>query len=262
MLLFTAELAELLRVHDLAIGQRREREAGGRAQQRDAVGRRALAQGLEGVLLALVELGVDAAQAVAVLVGVERRRNGLAQLLDPLRHVVTQLRAAAGGQAQRDRPLGVSEVVGVAPVLRLAVRGACTFEQPGDQRAATQSGRTDHEQVVAGLADADTELDGFAGALLPEDGVTGVQLRCGGKSELRGVAGAAHLRCRERRDRHPMGSPVRRTAAVRTPLPAPRNGPTRLLWSLPGFYVLRDSARRRKASSCATSSPWVFSENA
>jgi len=71
-----------LRAHDLFLAHRREAEARRRAHERDALALGLFADGLDGLLVAALELALDLLQARAVLVGLEGAGDAGAQVLD------------------------------------------------------------------------------------------------------------------------------------------------------------------------------------
>jgi hypothetical protein len=76
MLFLFRKLGEVLRGDDLAVLERREREAGRRAQQRDAFARRFRAELGERALVALVEFRVDLLDLGRILFAFEYGRDG------------------------------------------------------------------------------------------------------------------------------------------------------------------------------------------
>jgi len=79
---------------------------------------------VEGLVLTLLELLVDLAEAAPVAVALECGRDRAAQFVDEPHHVAPQRAAAAARQRHGDRLAVVVEVVEIAPVERLgALRG-------------------------------------------------------------------------------------------------------------------------------------------
>ncbi len=152
------ELVIDLRGHDLLVGQWREREAGRRAHQRNAVTRSLFAQRFERVGLALVVLGIDCFQARTELVTLEGRWNRCAELLDPTLHVLLQLCRLTGRHGNRDRPARFDEVIHIAPIVgpRLPARGRA--QQRFHGRTLADTGGSECKDVVAFVDNAYRKL--------------------------------------------------------------------------------------------------------
>ncbi len=185
--------AEAVRLHHRVLFQRREGEARRRAHQGDALRARLVADRRDGVLLALVELGLDLLAAGAVLVGLEGGRDAGLQVLDELAHVLPELRRAAGGELQPRGLVRRVEVEHVAPVRRHRLAcGALGEQLPHDRVPPVPLGSHGVEVEPLG-ADADAEADRLHRPRLREHPFRVLQVVGGGEARRGQVAAAAQL---------------------------------------------------------------------
>ena len=161
-------LAKGFRAHHLALGGGRQGEPRGGADQAHAARLGVLLQLVERGFLALAELRLKGLGSGLVLLALESRGNGRAQLADELLHVGAEPAAPAGRQLERARLVGLLEVVDVAPVGRRRHSGRRLLDVAPDERVLAGAGRAVGEDVVAMAPDADAEPDRLQRTLLAE----------------------------------------------------------------------------------------------
>jgi hypothetical protein len=191
---------ELLGPHHGLLVHRREAEAAGRAQQRDAVLARTLADSAHALLLAPLELRFDFLHARAVLVGLERGRDAGAQVLHQALHAAAQLRGAPRRHLEGARAVRGLEIEHVAPVRGHGAPARLLLEDAPHHRAPPDPLGPHRVQVVALAAHANAEADRAACARLPRRLRQVGEIVRGAKLELRRLAAAAELRRRQRPD--------------------------------------------------------------
>ena len=166
-------------------------------------------RGLDGeplLLGPLVELGqqrlplaleglADGVAAGGVLVAFEGGGDLLPRPLDKRLHVLLKATADAGGQAQRARPIGVDEVVDVAPVAGSLFVLGHTLKEGVDGRHLAGARLPRHVDVEPHVADAQPEIQGLHRSLLPDDGVQPRQVGRAGETQAGRIADVAELGC-------------------------------------------------------------------
>jgi hypothetical protein len=145
--------------HYLAGRQRREGKAAGGGDERHFPGAGALANLVDGLLVAVLELLLHHPPPGLVLVALEGARDAAVQILEQLRHGLAEAPSLAGGEAQRARPVRLREVVHVAPVGRRRLAGRPLFQKTSHHPVPARAGRAEDEQVVAVTAHAGAELE-------------------------------------------------------------------------------------------------------
>src|SRR5690606_6254360 len=183
LLLLGRQLFELRVAQDLAVADRRDREAVRRADETDVLAPSLLLQRFERAPVAILELLVDLRDTVAVMLALERRGDGLVELLDEPLHVAAQHRRAAGREPQRHRLALVVEIVDVAPVGGLRRLGRAGAQELLDDRVPVASGRAEHEDVEAVLPDPHAEIEGLDGSVLADREARIVELLGGREAE-------------------------------------------------------------------------------
>jgi hypothetical protein len=134
-----------------SFAHRRQRDARGQMQDRDAARTRLLLDLRAGLLRQRLGAVLQRLTPAAIVLGLESRRDRRAQFLDQRVHVAAQIDAAARGQAQRHRPAPVvCEVEHVAPVVGARGVGRAGGEVALHQGLLADAGRADGEDVVAG----------------------------------------------------------------------------------------------------------------
>ena len=161
-------LAKDLGIDHLALGGGRQGQARGGADQADVPGLGAFLEVVERGFLPLAELGQKGLGPGLVVLALEGRRNGGAELPDKLLHVASQPAAPAGRESQRPRLVGFLEVVDVAPVGRSRHGGRRLLDLPPGERVLAGARRAVNEDVVPVAPDADAEPDRVESALLAE----------------------------------------------------------------------------------------------
>jgi hypothetical protein len=207
---FRETLEDLRRDH-LALGDRREGEAHGRAQERDVVGLTVGLDLLDGFFLALFEFLLDHLAPVAVFVAFEGRGQGVLHFLHETGHVVAKGSTAAGRQAQRAGLAPFLEVADVTPVGRRWPVLCRVFQKPPHHRVLARALRPQGIEIVTGLRHADSEVDRLHGPVLSDDLAQILQLTGGLEGEVPGLAtpaegiGGKGFGCRHGRSRAPLG---------------------------------------------------------
>jgi len=130
---------------------------------------RALLQLVDRGFLPVMKLVAEPLFPGPVLLAVERGRHGDPELGDRALHVRAQLRRGSRLHAERTRTSGLGEVIDVAPVERSRLVHGLALEQLLYDRLFSDPVRTEREQVVAVVMDADREPCGIDRARLPDD---------------------------------------------------------------------------------------------
>ncbi len=195
------QLLEILRSQHLAILDGRQRQSHRRPDQGDVLRLAALLQFVEGFFVAFLEVFLNDADAIAVFLALEGRRDGHAQFLHQARHVVVEGTTLAGRQAHRPRTVGFGEIVDVAPVGRRLPPAYRLLQASPDQRVLAGARRPQREQVVAAVRHPDGEADGLGGAVLAEHFGGGFQVVRRFERQPGGVARAEQKLGRQRRRR-------------------------------------------------------------
>ena len=196
LLFLRRELLELLRPQHLAVLDRRQRQADRRADERHVALAGAGLQGVEPLLLALLELLLDHVLAVAVLLALERRRDRMAKLVDELLGVVVKGPRLPRRKPDRPRLVRLGEVVDVTPFRRRRPAGGDALRIAADEVVLAGAGRAEGEQVVAGVAHAHGEVHRLGRALLADGLLERLELGGGGEVEFARVAGRKQRTCR------------------------------------------------------------------
>ncbi len=137
--------------------------------------------------LRLLGLPDDVRLLFLVLLGVEDLGYLILHEVDEPFDVAPELAAHALGEADGERPVGVLEVVDVAPVIgRREVLGDA-LDQRFHDGVAARAGDARDEDVVSVVLDGEAELDGMNGARLPDDLVFEREVRRGPEGEHRGI---------------------------------------------------------------------------
>ena len=208
----------------LEVGARASPDGG--ADQADVQGLGALLQLVERGFLPLAELGLKGLGPGLVVLALESRGNGGAELPNERLHAAPQPAAPAGRELQRPRLVGFLEVVNVAPVGRHRHGGRRLLDlPPGEGVLAGARGAVD-EDVVAVAPDADAEPDRVKSAFLAE--VVRYVVGLAGPRQVLGITLRVKL-IRRQRFRYPhhgfRKAQMRRLAGcVKTP-PQRGNGP-------------------------------------
>src|SRR5690606_37105675 len=190
LLLGGVQPLERLRTERLAVPDRRQRDAHGRAHHRDALLAGAALHALETFLVPLAQLLFEGLPARAVLVALEHRRDCRAQVVHEALHVVAQTAATARGQPHRVRPVRRLEIVHVDPVRRGRLAWRPALEKAPHQRVLAHARRPEGEQIVAVLPDADAEADRLDRPVLADDVPERFEIVGGLEREGRGIGQA------------------------------------------------------------------------
>src|SRR5690606_6336087 len=121
---------------------------------------RLLTDGLQRLLLPVVDLLLNFLPPLAILLTLERAREGRAQLFEQGLHVLLKLNAHPRRQAQRLRLVRLLEAVHVAPVVGDGPLAGGLAEELVEERALAGARRPHRVDVVALLLHADAEPDG------------------------------------------------------------------------------------------------------
>ena len=121
---------------------------------------------LNAASLPLAELGLKGLGPGLVVLALEGRGNGGAELPNERLHAAPQPAAPAGRELQRPRLVGFLEVVNVAPVGRHRHGGRRLLDLPPGKRVLAGARRAVDEDVVAVAPDADAEPDRVESAFL------------------------------------------------------------------------------------------------
>ncbi len=116
----------------------------------------------------LLRVRLDGLELITVVVFLEYGGDRDAYLLDQRPHVVAELLAATGRQAQGTWTFGVGKIIDVAPVVRRRLLTGAGARDFVDQFMTMAAGRTENEYVVAVALHADAEAQGLDGSLLSE----------------------------------------------------------------------------------------------
>ena len=145
--------------HCLAVLHRRHGEAHRRAQDRDALCRRLVAQRGEAALVAAADLLFDGATALLVVLALERSGQRGLQVVDQSVQRLVQRRRAARRQSDRHRPMRRGEVVDIHPVGWLRASGRGVFQQGTHRPLDVRADRADGEDVEATHRHVGAEAD-------------------------------------------------------------------------------------------------------
>lgn len=134
LLLRLRQLVELLWFQHLAFPGGRQRHPHGGAHEGDVMFRRLSLDLVEFLLLFLLELFVQRLALRPVILAVDGGGNGFAQFGDQLFHRTPERHRAARRQLQRQRPVGLGDIVDIDPVGRQRRTKVC-LPVPGGPRA-------------------------------------------------------------------------------------------------------------------------------
>ena len=223
-----------LGLDDLAVAHGGQRKAHGRAQDRHLAFTRAGGQRVKGRLVAGGEFLFQGGAAVLVILGNQQRGDARGQILDQRGHCGAQLRPLTGRQADRQRAVGIAEVLHIDPVLRQgAAHGLFLQDAQHGRMAAAALGAMDKE-VEAPVPHAGRKADRLNRAVLTGGAGQGLQRRRRLEGQGGGIADRPQLRHIDRRVDHSAPSLCR-------PLPAERRQrPASTSW------VISISPRRRR----------------
>ena len=239
---------ELVRRHDLAVRRRRHGEADRRAQQQDRFLGGLLPQRGEGLELLLLERFVDGAAPRLVVLALERRRGRALQVLDQLVHRVLEAGRAARRELDRDRPVGLDEIVDIDPVGRPGARSRFLGQHGLDGVSHPDARPADDEEVEARLVDLRAEFHRLERARLPDHPVDRLELSGGHEGQARKVAGSVQLVGGKRPNRAFGSSKL----AHRAPIAAdPASSPTAARRRLLDFSSVRSLHRAPSAPADA-----------
>ena len=196
------QLPELIRRHGrFVVLHRHEGKAVGRAHQGHAERPRLPAEGLQLGFFTLLFFFLHGFEATAVFVALKNRADGGNQLLDEVLHVALQACAAAAGQAQQLRTVGVDEVVDVAPVGRRLAAHALVLQQLTDDGVAAAARFTEQEEVVTFVMDVEAQMYRLNGPPVNHRSVQVGEGVGAGEGEFRRIAGGVQCLGRKGRRR-------------------------------------------------------------
>ena len=161
LLLLLGQFGERLGVDDLALADRGQRDAHRRSNQGDLLLLRLFLQSAESALMRFTELLFQRFAPCAVIVAVELRRQGGAQIADQPVHVFAQGMAAAGRQLKRARPVGFLEIIDVAPVAWNTGSTCRLFQMPAHHGVLAGSGRAEGEKIIPLAGHRNAEFQRF-----------------------------------------------------------------------------------------------------
>ncbi len=147
-------------------------------------------------LLRLLRLVHDAGLLFFVFLGLEDLGDLALHELNELFDIAPELAALARRELDRARPVGVLEIVDVAPVIRdRLVQGDPLDDGLGD---GVPAGARDagHEDIVPVIFDGEAELDRLHRPRLADDLVLERKIGCCIKRKLRRIAGMPEFGCR------------------------------------------------------------------
>ena len=182
---------ELLAAQRLAARRRRHGEPGRAAQHGEAGLARRRLEAPDLLLLALAEALEDLRFLALELLALEGPRQPRLALLDEPGHLLGELAPAPGRHLERRGPVGVGEVVDVAVVGADRLVGRRPGEHAAHRRRLAGRRRTQDEQVVAGVLDADAEGGRAQRAVLADHAVERRQLLGGAEAQAGGVTDEA-----------------------------------------------------------------------
>ena len=184
---------ELVRWYDLAVRRWRHSEADRRPQQQDRFLGGLLPERSEGLKLLLLELFVDGAATRLVVLALERRRGRGLQILDKLVHCFLEAGRAPRGEFDRDRPVGLHEIIDVDPIGRSWARSCFLSQHFLDGIPHPNARPSDDEEVEARIVDLRAELHRLERTRLPDHPIDRVELSGGCEGQARKVAGSVQL---------------------------------------------------------------------
>ena len=190
LLLLGRQAPKLLRGHHLVVAHRRQDHPDRRPQQGDVTGLRRLLQLGEGIVLPLLRGLFDRLSSDPDIFALESGRNRRAKLIDQLADRPPELPAPTRRQRERLRPVGLGEVVHVAPVRGHRLGGGLSFEHLTYDGMLADARRPEREQMIVLVADTDAEAQSRERALLADDGIQRLKLRRARKLELSRIATA------------------------------------------------------------------------
>ncbi len=156
---------------------------------------RLAAHALYGVPLALAHGLFQLVQAVLVLVALEHRGNGGAQLLYQLLDVGAQYAAHAGRQQQMQRLGRLLEIVAVGDIRRGRLVVRALGEKTPHQLVLAVARVAQHIQIEPFAAHGGAEVQRVAGAVVAAQHVQRLQLA--GHLEIEGILGAGAIDLRD-----------------------------------------------------------------
>jgi hypothetical protein len=177
----------------LAVGRGSEAHPGRGAEDREPVGPGDLLQLAHLLLLAPTQVLQDLGLLLLELLALECPGETHPALLGQPAHVLPEPAPAAGGHLERGGPVRIREVVHVAVVGRHRLALGGPGELPLHRRGLAGAGRTEDEEVVAGVAHAHAEGGGGRRALLSDQSVHRRQLSGGAKRQRARVADRAEI---------------------------------------------------------------------
>ena len=173
--LLVRKLVEGLGLDHLSVLHRRDGQAERRPDQGDAAGLGLLGELLQRRLPVLLQPLVEGLEPVPVLLALERRRHGRLQFLDERSHVLAKADGGSRRKLEMARPLGLLEVVDVAPVGRDGRPGGLGSQDLRHQAVLADPRRPERIDVVALRAHRGSEGEGLGCAGLLERAVEGFQ---------------------------------------------------------------------------------------
>ena len=156
------------------------------------------AQCLQRVLAAEAEFLLDGAPLQVIVVGGERCRQRVGQLVYGERHLLGEWLGRPGRQFQGAKPAGRIERADVDPVGWALSLAGDLLQLGARRRAPAGAFAPDDEHVIAGAFDAGAESQGLHGLILADGTVR--RLEVGGRleAEARRVGGARTTSCARR----------------------------------------------------------------
>ncbi len=187
------QLREGVGRHDFALLHRREDEPHGGLEDGQSLLFRLLAKLSHLLVVPAFELVRDGLLSSAVLLAVERVRNGGSQILDELRDVLLERGSPAWLHEERARHVGAGEVGDVTDVVRHALGGRSFGQQLQDGGVLAGVGGAHGVEVVAVRAHRDAELERLDGSPLSDAARDRLELGRGLEGELARVAPQAQF---------------------------------------------------------------------
>jgi len=185
---------EVFWLHDTRLYNGSEGESDGRAQQGEVLGAGLFAQGLEGLLLGMVDAVDGGAAARLVFVAFEDGWDERLQFVDGLVHRVFELLGPAGWQCDGARTVGLREIGHVNPISGGGHFRGILVDQREDGAVAGGAAFAQNKDVEARLVDAGAEVQGLKGAGLADQSFEGFQFGGGFEGERFGFTDPAKAR--------------------------------------------------------------------
>jgi hypothetical protein len=179
------------RAQRLAVWRGSEAHSGRCAEDREPVGPGDLLQVVHLFLLAPTQVLQDLGLLLLELLALEGPGETHPAFLGQPTHVLPE--PAPGGHLERGGPVRIREVVYVAVVGRHRLALGGPGELPLHRRGLAGAGRTEDEEIVAGVAHAHAERGGGRRALLSDQPVHRRQLGSGSKRQRARIADRAEI---------------------------------------------------------------------